>query len=608
MFNNFILLLLAVISADRVQSACTEKGWFGTSCQYRCHCTDDKCHTTTGECVNGSKCVRGWFGPSCQYQDLVTEYTFIPQPAVNKLTDSDDTTCDDNAKYSITLAWNIHYRISWIRIVYTASEPLKAINLTLGNDVCDTIATSVVDNTTTDTFCYMNGIYGSLTLMLSQAVVLCSVYVNGGRNVALRQTASQSSTYAVIGINYAYAGNAVDGDRSSNFDDRSCTHTDVNLPNPTWSVTFSSVNVVDRYILYNRANFSERLRGFKLVSYSTNHLPVFNYNEEGRDLPTYTVTSEGKEIMSVTITAVRILTLCEVEIYGDRKCAPGYFGLDCDKICHCKNTSETCMSITGGCLSGCLSGYYGQGCQMECPATKWGVDCLKDCSPLCLHSKMCDRTNGSCNDGCVAGYFGSMCNLECQEGYWGESCVNTCSTHCANAKACNRRNGTCEAGCSPGYLGDTCNTECDNLTFGLNCLENCSINCGGDGKCDIVSGYCLQGCKSKYGGHVCDKLKQESGTEPPVEIIIPVVLGAIIAVSVIGVFVIFKRRKKSNDTSVETPGKLQDCKQSLESSKLEGKKINYNHNLDSISYIITMEYLSLYSKSYIRLTRKRSND
>ncbi|XP_059173259.1 uncharacterized protein LOC131953868 [Physella acuta] len=506
-------------------------------------------------------------------EDLGNKSTKL-KPTSSSLTDGNDESCDDDAIYSVQLTWQIEYQISWIRIVYRAPGLLSNMSLKLGQNNCENQIIDILDNSTADIYCNVEKLYTNLTLSWNERITICSIYVNGGRNVALKQTAVQSSTYMVAGESKAKASNAVDGDPNSNFNGGSCTHTAVNpISLPQWSVSFSSPQLVHRYVLYNRNEEPERLKGFILQSYSADNALVYNYTDSGNTLSNYTVTTVGKEVLKVTINATQILTLCEVEIYGERICAPGYFGLDCDQQCRCSDTSETCMSITGGCLSGCLSGYYGQGCQMECSPKKWGVDCLKTCSPFCRHPEDCSRTNGSCYDGCQAGYGGPTCIDECPAGRWGYNCANTCSEHCASASLCDKRTGNCSSGCSAGYLGDMCDMECDNLTFGLNCLENCSINCGGDGKCDIVSGYCLQGCMSKYGGDVCDQLIQENATES-VAIIIPVVLVAIITVLIIGAVVILLKRKKIKEKSVETPDKVLDNRRSLETTHSAGETVN----------------------------------
>lgn len=71
-----------------------------------------------------------------------------------------------------------------------------------------------------------------------------------GRNVALKQSARQSSTHTVSGVR-AYADKAVDGDTNSKYYDNSCTHTELNKAG-NWTVIFSAPVNINRYILYNR--------------------------------------------------------------------------------------------------------------------------------------------------------------------------------------------------------------------------------------------------------------------------------------------------------------------------------------------------------------------
>ncbi|CAL1548692.1 unnamed protein product, partial [Lymnaea stagnalis] len=75
-----------------------------------------------------------------------------------------------------------------------------------------------------------------------------------GRNVALRQRVTQSSTWsdATYPETMSRANNAVDGNTSGNFSHSSCTHTLVNDTAPNWNVTFSTPQLVNRYVLYNR--------------------------------------------------------------------------------------------------------------------------------------------------------------------------------------------------------------------------------------------------------------------------------------------------------------------------------------------------------------------
>ncbi|CAL1548784.1 unnamed protein product, partial [Lymnaea stagnalis] len=69
------------------------------------------------------------------------------------------------------------------------------------------------------------------------------------RNVALRQTASQSSEYRGEPKINASASNAVDGDTNPDFGKNSCTHTQPSAPPyPTWTVTFTHLYLISRFI------------------------------------------------------------------------------------------------------------------------------------------------------------------------------------------------------------------------------------------------------------------------------------------------------------------------------------------------------------------------
>ncbi|GFR67787.1 hypothetical protein ElyMa_000259000 [Elysia marginata] len=58
-------------SRTTAHTACTDDGWFGTNCQYQCHCADSApCDKVDGSCSSG--CHSDWFGPACQYGK--TEY------------------------------------------------------------------------------------------------------------------------------------------------------------------------------------------------------------------------------------------------------------------------------------------------------------------------------------------------------------------------------------------------------------------------------------------------------------------------------------------------------------------------------------------------------
>ena len=71
-----------------------------------------------------------------------------------------------------------------------------------------------------------------------------------GINFALEGTAAQSSTYVGHGANLA-----IDGNADSNFDHKSCSHTNMNL-RPWWMVTFKKMVLVRDVVIVNRAGLA----------------------------------------------------------------------------------------------------------------------------------------------------------------------------------------------------------------------------------------------------------------------------------------------------------------------------------------------------------------
>lgn len=81
-------------------------------------------------------------------------------------------------------------------------------------------------------------------------ILVCSL---SGRNIALNESAEQTSTYSDSTGVYN-AGLSVDGDRNpSFFNGRSCSATNTYGSSiNSWNVTFSQPRSVNRYLIYNR--------------------------------------------------------------------------------------------------------------------------------------------------------------------------------------------------------------------------------------------------------------------------------------------------------------------------------------------------------------------
>ncbi|CAL1548603.1 unnamed protein product, partial [Lymnaea stagnalis] len=73
-----------------------------------------------------------------------------------------------------------------------------------------------------------------------------------GRNFALKQSASQTSTLAMDETLNTKASNAIDGNTDGNVRNNTCTHTAHQDPSPSWNLKFDRPQAVYRFVLYNR--------------------------------------------------------------------------------------------------------------------------------------------------------------------------------------------------------------------------------------------------------------------------------------------------------------------------------------------------------------------
>ncbi|CAL1532209.1 unnamed protein product [Lymnaea stagnalis] len=543
------------------QNANCVGGWFGSVCQYKCHCANQIDCLDDGSCPDGITCDSGWFGPACQYADVAKQDMLTsPADVHGFLTDGDDETCETfQSSMIITFSWNTSFFFSWIRLRYIplpGKSPRFVVALTGQNS--GSILTCANDRivqmgNTSDVACDLTTPVQQIILTAIDLQALCTVHVSGGRNIALKQDALQSSNYVGDPIN------VVDGNTNNEFNQGSCSQTNpYDDSNPTWTLLFRSPQIVYKYVIYNRNDMIEMLRLFILRSFDFYDDEIFTYSDMEDPKLVYSVMpSSPMSVARVNITATEytyyyyaiVLSLCEVEIYGDSDCPFGYYGRECNNTCNCAVEGEVCIVSTGGCPSGCATGYigedcsevcgptlYGKDCQMhcsqtcpdqlchhetgycnDCPLGKTGVYCHEDCSPgwfgancsnrcslNCGGDGACSVSDGVCVSGCKDGYSGLMCDTDCQLGWYGQNCSKKCSANCGGDGSCGKGNGTCSLGCLSGYTGNTCTTACTSGSFGENCASTCSVTCGGDGSCSAQSGSCLHGCKDGYTGSLCN--------------------------------------------------------------------------------------------------------
>ncbi|XP_068179810.1 uncharacterized protein [Antennarius striatus] len=158
----------------------------------------------------------------------------------------------------------------------------------------------------------------SSVLLLPSLLWMCSAY--SYENVALRGTATQS-TVSSGGI----ASNAIDGNRNPLYHDMSCTHTNAQT-NPWWRVDLLEPYVVTSIAITNRQEGAERINGAEVYVgkgkdnfFSNAMVARISRIPGGQTLElTFTKHVEGRYVTVVIPGPNRILTLCEVEVYGYR--------------------------------------------------------------------------------------------------------------------------------------------------------------------------------------------------------------------------------------------------------------------------------------------------
>ncbi|CAG5129739.1 unnamed protein product, partial [Candidula unifasciata] len=462
--------VVSIVCVTPQQNACGS-GWFGANCQYKCRCSNNNCDIN-GLCLGNDACKGGWFGPACQYVDLA-----FGRASVSELTDGNDDTCSayNDTTNSVFINLDEPYTFTWLRVHGTNNESLVGLQVTFDNGVgCNNPRNVTVDDRTLDIYCSNDEMVQFVTLTGPRVSSLCSVYISGGRNVAVRETAQQSSTYItwVNGQQMPFVANlSVDGDSNPHFfQGLSCSLTNGGgqLPDQ-WNISFSRVRIVNRYIVYGRTDGNwDRLQGFRLQSYAGTNL-VNDYTAQQQTSAVYKVKHDNRKVSFVQIISGsndKVLQMCEMEIYGDSDCQDGKYGRECEHTCNCEG-DKPCFPSTGGCPSGCAAGFQGNDCNKPCSPGRHGPGCLADCNLLCAKDttnvRTCDSVSGACHLGCEGGYRGSHCNLTCEQNKYGKDCNQTCSEHCANKTveetSCHPVNGSCNHGCDNGYQEPLCSSR-----------------------------------------------------------------------------------------------------------------------------------------------------
>uniref|UniRef100_A0A4W5LKE7 Si:ch211-215k15.4 n=1 Tax=Hucho hucho TaxID=62062 RepID=A0A4W5LKE7_9TELE len=151
------------------------------------------------------------------------------------------------------------------------------------------------------------------------------IFVECEGNLALRGKAIQSDLIENPWHGYSHASNAIDGNRDSHFHHGSCTATDEST-NPWWRVDLLDTYIVTSITITNRGDaVPERLNGAEIrIGNSLEDNGIHNPLAKtiasvpaGSSLTlVFDQRFEGRYVTVVLPGQKRLLTLCEVEVYG----------------------------------------------------------------------------------------------------------------------------------------------------------------------------------------------------------------------------------------------------------------------------------------------------
>nr|KAI8744919.1 multiple epidermal growth factor-like domains protein 6 [Biomphalaria glabrata] len=351
--------------------------WFGTQCEFECHCMDNRCQTN-GECETNYACKTGYFGHACQLVNIA-----LPNLEYPELSDQNDKTCiDDSNVQNVTIELE--------------PFPLKHFQLVFQNDTFITLISDLIiimwpPNNTGDlrgpavsTFCrpiptsanvvdvHCRGTSDLVAVLLLQGDVvglLCSVYISKGRNMALHQKVNATSVYTLYS-----AENAVDGNLGLDaFNAQDCYHSSTSDSRPTLTIEFNNTVYIFQFVVYNRKDLKIRLRGFSLETVSSLGFQLWKYFDTQPDqLIYYVVNSKDYLLESTKIVYLRltniapgssnpIINMCELQVFGE--CGDNTWELNCTKPCS-QNCSILGCDSQGVCYS-CKDNKYGRNCDLD---------------------------------------------------------------------------------------------------------------------------------------------------------------------------------------------------------------------------------------------------
>ncbi|BFZ15400.1 hypothetical protein BsWGS_18439 [Bradybaena similaris] len=452
---------------------------------YQCQCHRGSwCHVN-GTCPFPGGCTPGFFGPGCQYRDLC--YTQCARQVPSFVRDRDASTCNpDSSSMFLDITFNNDQIFDWFRITVNNDSSLLEFNVTVNDrEACKNEKRLVVDPNIVDVVCDNTHLLSKITLTGPAVRHICTVNVSGGRNVAWRQFANQSSIYhdeddpgdaftAVSNLNYPT--NPI------------CSRTQAEA-NPYWLLTYNRPQIITQIRVLTRNDLFATLKNVVVTLRDKTLAVDILQSTPNVAASSYLFTSlKYLPVISLRVASRAAFRMCYVETLGETLCPEGTWGLGCEKECNC-SISQTCSVVNGVCHALCPLGFYSYKCSYQC---------LDNCRP-------CLKQTGRCREECPRGKFGQLCSNVCPQG-----CLNNaCEWSSGNCLACapGRFGTSCTTQCPEDCLNNTCEfssgqcQECQPGKFGVYCTDACPVTCPGD-VCDKYTGDCTE-CKEGYYGPRC---------------------------------------------------------------------------------------------------------
>uniref|UniRef100_A0A2C9K5S8 Fucolectin tachylectin-4 pentraxin-1 domain-containing protein n=1 Tax=Biomphalaria glabrata TaxID=6526 RepID=A0A2C9K5S8_BIOGL len=222
---------------------------------------------------------------------------------------------------------------------------------------------------------------------------LCSLWVSGGQNIALKQQVLYNESSSGISTPYAAA---VDGIKQ-------CPKINLTDEYIYWSINLNQpYDIIEyRFYLYSKSGANTDFT-LDFITKESDEWPLYY----GR-LPLNALVIVDwliLDVKSIYISATKPashdvlpILLCEVEAYID--CQKGTWGVHCENTCNA-SCPDNCRSDDGLCNEACFGYNDPPNFKTDCETGTWGYNCGNKCSNNCMQSSCVSKT-GVCDRGCL---------------------------------------------------------------------------------------------------------------------------------------------------------------------------------------------------------------